>query len=180
MEGVIYRHTVEAFVQRVLLRRGLLSLEFDRELKALGIDVSRPKELGVDAWVAMLNASSKRLSPGKSAEEALEELGREMIRGYQDGIVGRGLFVLLRLIGPRRALMRMKENFKTSDSVTTITSTEVSPTCIEIEFLTVFGTPTYAQGILLEALVQLKAREPKVEFRVLPSAATVFTVSWAA
>ena len=179
MEGVIYRHTVEAFVERVVLRRGLLSLEFDRELKAIGVDPSRPKEVSLEVWLSLLRAAAKRLSPEKPLEDGLEDVGREMVRGYQDGLVGRGLFILLRLLGPRRALLRVKENFATADSVTSVNVLELSPTCIQFEFVSQFTTvPTYARGILLEALAQLKVRDPKVKMEVKDSGETVFTAWW--
>lgn len=177
-DGVIYRHTVEAFIQRVLLRRGLLSLEFNRELKALGVDASRPTEVSLDIWVAMLRATAKRLSPGRTEAEALEDLGREMLRGYMDGLVGKALFIVMRALGPRRAMLRMMENYRTADSVTTVAATEVSTTAIDLEFNSAFGVPTYVAGLLSEALVQMRAPEPKVAFRELPTKATVFAVSW--
>jgi uncharacterized protein (TIGR02265 family) len=179
-EGVIYRHTVEAFIERVLLRRGLLSLEFDRELKALGVDASRPAELKLETWLALLKASARRLGPDRSEDDALEDVGREMLRGYIDGLVGRALFTVLRLIGPRRALLRMAENFHTADSITSVTARELGPSSIELEFKPVFGIPTYTRGVLLEALVLLRAKDAKVEFKDLPTDATLFTVSWAA
>ena len=64
MEGVIYQHTVEAF------------------------DATRPKALSLERWLALLHATAKRLSPNKALDDALEELGREMIRGYLEGLVG--------------------------------------------------------------------------------------------
>ena len=176
--GVIYRHTVEAFVERVLLRRGLLSLEFDRELKALGIDASRPKELNLDAWLKLLKASARRLSPGRSEADALEDVGREMLRGYIDGLVGKALFMVLRLVGPRRAMLRMAENFQTADSITSVTARELTATSVELEFRPSFGIPTYTSGVLLEAMGLLRAKDPKVEFRELTEV-TQFSVSWA-
>ena len=77
--------------------------------------------------------------------------------------------MLLRLLGPRRALLRMKENFNTGDTVTTVKTKELT-----------FGMPTYAKGLLLDALTQLKARDPKVEFRMLGAEQTVYTASWRA
>ena len=179
-EGVIYRHTVEAFTQQVLLRRGLLSLEFDRELKALGFDASRPKETSLPVWIAMLKACAARVSPGLPEVEGLEEVGREMLRGYVDGLVGKALFMVLRLIGPRRALLRMMENYRTADSLTTVKATEKGPTSIELEFNSSFGVPTYIRGLLSESVIQMRAHEPKVEVLDLASGATRFTVSWAA
>lgn len=179
-EGVIYRHTVEAFIQRVLLRRGLLSLEFDRELKALGVDASRPSEASLNVWIAMLKATAKRLSPGRAELDGLEDVGREMLRGYVDGLVGKALFMVLRLSGPRRAMLRTMENYRTADSVTTVKATELGAASIDLEFSSSFGVPTYVRGLLSETLVLLKVREPRVEFRDLATGATVFNVSWTA
>ena len=179
-EGVIFKHTVEAYIARVLLRRGLLSLEFDRELKTLGVDASRPKEVSLAVWLSMLRASAKRLSPGKAESDALEDLGREMLRGYCDGFVGKALFVVLRVMGPRRAMLRMMDNYRTADSVTTVKATELSASSIGLEFSSAFGIPSYVRGLLSETLVLLRVREPKVESLDLASGATMFTVSWAA
>jgi uncharacterized protein (TIGR02265 family) len=103
-----------------------------------------------------------------------------MLRGFFDSMVGRGLFMVLRMMGPRRALLRMKENFSTSDNVTSITSREVSPTCTELEFASAFAIPTYARGLLSEAMVMLNAPQHSVEFTELSTGATVFRVSWKA
>jgi uncharacterized protein (TIGR02265 family) len=177
-DGVVFRHTVEAFIDRVILRRGLLSLEFDKELKAVGLDVSRPTELSVTVWLAVLHACAKRMLPGGSEAEGLELVGREMLRGYVDGLVGRSLMLLLRMVGTRRALLRMMESYATADNVTTIKAMERGPKCVDLEFNSAFGVPTYVRGVLLEAMPLLGAREPKVEFQVAPSGATVFTASW--
>lgn len=180
MAGVIYRHTVEAFVQRVLLRRGLLSLEFDRELKALGVDASRPTELPIAVWDALLRTTAKRLSPGKNEADALDDLGREQLRGYAEGLVGRALLTVLRLIGPRRTMLRMMENYRTADNVTEVKATELSPSAIDLEFNSDFNVPTFIRGLLDETLVLLRAKDPKVVFKKQASGSTVFSVSWSA
>ena len=177
-DGVVFRHTVEAFISRVILRRGLLSLEFDRELKALGLDVSRPVEVSVSTWIAVLRACAKRLNPTGTEAEGLELVGREMLRGYLDGLVGKSLFLLLRMVGTRRALLRMMESYRTADNVTTIKATERGPQCVDLEFNSAFGIPSYVCGVLLEAMPMVGARDPRVEFRLEPSGATVFTATW--
>jgi uncharacterized protein (TIGR02265 family) len=177
-DGVVFRHTVEAFIDRVILRRGLLSLEFDKELKALGLDVSRPVELSVTVWISVLRACARRLLPAGTEAEGLELVGREMLRGYLEGLVGKSLFMLLRMLGPRRALLRIMESYRTADNVTTIKATERAPNCVDLEFNNAFEVPTYVRGLVLEAMPMLGAREPKVEFRLLPSGVTVFTASW--
>jgi uncharacterized protein (TIGR02265 family) len=177
-DGVIYSHTVEAFVQRVLLRHGLLSLDLDKQLKALGFDPSRPAEVQLKVWVAAVLLVAKHAQPNATEADALEWVGREMVRGYADGLVGKSLFILLRMMGPRRAMLRIAANYKTADSVTRVTPIERGANVIDLEFNSDFGVPTYVKGVLLESLVLLRAGKPEVKFSALPSGATVFSTSW--
>lgn len=178
-EGVIYKHSVEAFINQVVIRRGLLSLEFDKELRALGCDVSRPREMKLEPWVAMLRATARRLLPGAAEVAALEEVGREMLRGYAEGLVGRALFMVLRLSGPRRALLRIGENFRTADSITEVKAVERGPTAIDLEFNDVVGgVPDYVRGVLLESLVLLKVKTGTVTSQSRPGGGVLFEVRW--
>jgi uncharacterized protein (TIGR02265 family) len=77
-------------------------------------------------------------------------------------------------------LLRITENYRTADSVTTVKAVEKGPTAIELEFNSAFGVPSYIRGVLSESVVQMRARDPKVEVLDLASGATRFTVSWAA
>ena len=125
-----------------------------------------------------MRRSAKRLSPQKSEADALNDLGREQLRGYMEGLVGRALLMVVRLIGPRRTMLRMMENYRTADSVTEVRSTELSPTAIDLEFSSDFDMPTFIRGVLEETLVVLRAKDPKVEFEKQASGSTVFSVSW--
>ncbi|MBL8913612.1 MAG: DUF2378 family protein [Archangium sp.] len=174
--GVIYRHTVEAFVQRVITRAGLLSIDFSRELLALGLDVHRCRDVDLATWSQVVRATAKRMSPGKSEDAALEDVGRAMLVGFAESLVGKGLMFILRRLGARHALLRMPQNYRSADSVTEVTAREVSPFTVELTFNTTGGMPTYVRGLMLETLHQLKA-EGTVSFDARPLG-TVFTVSW--
>lgn len=176
--GVIYRHTVDAFVDRILVRRGLLTDDFARQLEALGLDVGRTTGLELETWADVVRAVAARLSPDKAPDDALEQVGREMLIGFSESLAGRGLFLLLRLIGPRRALLRMSENFQSADSVTRVSSSLVGERAVELVFSTTGHMPTYVRGLILEALRQLEARAPSVTFEEGDDA-TVFFVTWA-
>lgn len=178
-DGVIYSHSVEAFVQRVLLRHRLLSLELDKQLKALGFDASRPAEVRLNVWVAAVRLVAKHAQPTANDADALEWVGREMVRGYADGLVGKSLFILLRMMGPRRAMLRIAANYKTADSVTRVTPVERGANAVDLEFNSDFGVPTYVRGVLLESLVLLRAQKPEVKFSPLPSGPMLFSTSWA-
>lgn len=176
-EGVIYRHTVEAFVERVLTRRALLTPEFRAELRALGLDAAAPKEVNLETWALLVRAVAARLCPGKPEAEALETVGREMLAGYSESLVGRSLFVLLRLLGPQRAMMRMAENYHSADSITRVEARALTAGSVELAFNTTGGLSHYVRGLLLEMLARLKARTPTVTFAHIGER-EVFVVSW--
>jgi len=175
--GVIFRHTVDAFVERVLVGEGLMSVEFERELRALGLDVAHPAEVDLETWSRLVRATSKRLSPAKPEADALEDVGRHILRGFAESLVGRGLFLALRMLGPRRAALRMPENYRSADSITQVVARELGPSRVELTFNTTGGMPTYVRGLMLESLRQVGARAPEVSFEER-SNETVFVMSW--
>lgn len=69
--GVVFRHTVEGFLEYVVRPRGLFSHD---ELVAMQCEPVR--ELELDAWVALLRATAKRLCPDRSDVDAIEAVGR--------------------------------------------------------------------------------------------------------
>lgn len=176
-EGVIYRHAVESFVNGVILRHGLLSLEFEKELRALGLDVSHPREVDLETWTKLMRAVSARLSPGKSEAEALERVGREQLRGFFDSLVGKGLYLLLRLMGPHRTVRRMAENYRSADSITEVTTHQLGPCRYELIFNTTGGMPDYVRGLLHEAMLMLNVKDPQLTFEVRADG-TAFTLWW--
>lgn len=175
--GVIYRHTVEAFVKRILLRRGLLSLEFERELRVLGLDVQHCRDVDLETWSKIVRATAARMSPGKAEAEALEDVGHEMLIGFAESLVGKGLMFVLRFLGPARALLRMPENYQSADSITRVTARQLSPREVELTFNTTGGMPTYVRGLMLETLAHLKAHDATVRFDERIDS-TVFNLSW--
>ena len=177
MEGVIYRHTVEAFVERVLIRRELVTPEFSSALLKIGLDVENPKEVNLETWALLVRATAARLCPGRPDAEALETVGHEMLAGYSESLVGRSLFLLLRLLGPQRAMLRMPENYHSADSISRIETRTLSPHAVELSFNTTGGLSDYVRGLLLEMLKQVKARNPVVTF-AHTGGRDVFVVSW--
>ncbi|MGV3619727.1 MAG: DUF2378 family protein [Archangium sp.] len=178
-EGVIYRHAVEAFVERVLRRRELLTPEFTARLRSLGLDATRPHEVDLETWALLVRAAAAQLAPNETIDDALEEVGHEVLLGYSETLVGRSLFALLRLLGPQRAMLRMAENYHSADSVTHVDARTLSPTSVELSFNTTGGLSPYVRGVLLETLHQVKAREPRVTFESNGDA-VVFRIGWSA
>ncbi len=175
---IVYRHTVEAFVEQVLVRRGLLTPDFIAELKQLGLDVTQPREQPPEVWVAVLRATAARLSPARSVADGLEDVGRAMASGFLESLAGRALFVLLRMLGPHKAFLRMPENIQSADTFTQVKARSLAPGSVELIFNTTLGAPTHTRGILLEALFRLNTKNSSVSFTEHADS-TAFVVTWA-
>jgi uncharacterized protein (TIGR02265 family) len=170
--GVVFRHTVEGFLEHVVRRQRLFTPE---ELVALQCEPVR--ELQLDEWLTLLRASAKRLSPELDEGAALEAVGRAMLHGYMGTLTGPAILLVARLLGPRGAMLRMAESYRTADSTTEILVENHGPTEVQLLFNSAFGVPTYIRGLLSEYLVALRVNQSWVEFAPEP-AGVRFTVRW--
>lgn len=171
--GVAFRHTVEMLRERVIDRHHLFKRD---ELVALKAEP--PRDLNLEQWMALLHETARRLAPERAEEARLELLGREVLRGYRDTLVGRSLLFVARLAGPRGILLRIADSYRTADSFTVVRAEQVAPCEVHLVFNTDFGVPTYIRGILSEALVVLGQHQHSVTFVPEPAGGTRFIAKW--
>lgn len=153
--GVIFRHTVEALVVGVAEKKHALPRA---ELVKLG--VYPPRDVTLDVWDPAIRAIARALFPAATPDQQLELLGREVVRSFTEGVVGRGLLLVLRLLGRKRALLRMAENFRTADSVMNVTTLEKSPTWIQVRFGATHGLEAHMLGVMREAVSLISPKDP--------------------
>jgi uncharacterized protein (TIGR02265 family) len=177
---VVYSHTVQAVLSRVFARRSLLTGPVVARLAALGVDVKHPRDVPVEAWRPVVRLAAETIAPGQPDEDAFREVGREMMRGFEATALGKAVFLVMRLFGNRRGMLRLAEQYRTADNATRVETRELNPTTIELRFTVEGGIPhpTYNQGILMEALHLLNAKSPRVTWQAEPSGTVVFVVSW--
>ncbi len=178
-EGVVFRHAVESFIAYVLKRNALLTPDFVAELKASGFDPEKPRDTEADVWISTLRKTATRLSPDADEDAALERVGREMLRGMFETLIGRGMLMVMKLLGVRKSLLRIAEQYNTSDTITRVVTEEVSPTHVRITFNTVRGVPTYVRGLVLEAMQTQGAKDVSITFLNRADGGTVYDVKWA-
>ena len=174
--GVVYRHTVESFLGQVLKRRGVLSTELLAKLRALGVDPVKPGDVDVETWWKVLELSAGVLAPGQSTDDAFREVGREVLRGFESSVVGKTSFLVLRVLGTKRGLMKVADSFRSADNVTTVEVADTGPKNANVRIIVPGGLryPSYTQGIFLEGLTLLGAKQPRVALKPDGS----FDVSW--
>lgn len=172
-EPVVYRHVIEAFLMRVVHSRQLFTLA---ELRTRGLEP--PRDAPIETYVKFVREAAARAHPDVSEHEALERVGRETIQGYVKGIVGQGIAIVMRLLGPRRGLLRMAENYRTTDNVTEVVATALGPSHVRLEFNRTYGIPEFQKGILSEVMNVLNQKEHVVTFALAEGDGAVFEVTW--
>lgn len=174
---LIFSQTVEGLFLRALGSEVTPTLR--ATLSTLGVDLDRLlPAYPLDVWNRALRAAADALYPQLPTEEAAKQLGMRTVQGYQSTLIGQATFAFARLIGPRRTLLRAKQNWRSGNNYTEVVLTERGPT----DFLAVFnerGLSRFAsQGVLQAGLEFAGARELVVTIEKLEQRSVTYAVKW--
>ncbi|MFO0600906.1 MAG: DUF2378 family protein [Myxococcaceae bacterium] len=177
--GVVFKHTVESFVSNVIVRGGLLNdAAWVAATRARGLDLTRPADTNLDDWMWLVEHSATALNPGASREDAMRDIGRRVFDGFARSVVGVGMVLVMRLLGPRRTLLQIMDSYRNADSVTKVKVTEVSPKHLRLEFNTVGGSPTYVEGLFRGVFSALRVEGAQVRWALTGDGGGIFDVTW--
>jgi uncharacterized protein (TIGR02265 family) len=131
-EPVVFGPTVEALLLHGM--KGRLDADARRRLKALGVDVEQPfaSAYPVPLWFDIIQVCSEVLHPGMSRNEAWYRVGLRLGDSFGDTLLGKALYGVARVLGPRRMLARMARNLQTSSNYATAQTRELSGGDIEL------------------------------------------------
>ncbi len=174
---VVYAHTVEGLFWRSL--KGRVSPALKGQLKAKGLDLDgAPRDVPREAWVEMLRAAVEDLYPRLPPDQGYFELGRSLVRGYNETISGKAMLSILRLLGPARGLKRLSTNLKAGNSYSELRVAEQGPSKFEGWLNECNGNPHYIRGIIVEGLTFAGAKNVQVEARGFDGHACTYAMSW--
>ncbi len=176
-EQVVFEQTIEGLFVRALGER--LTPPIRARLKAIGLDLDKRlmPAYPFDVWMQSLRVVAESLFPHEKLEDALFHVGEMLITGYQQTFMGRAILSSIRVLGPRRTLMRSTKNFRSGNNYTETKVTEITPTCIELWMNEVGPYPTFTAGILHAAMAATGAR-PTVEMSGHDGHGCTYRVSW--
>lgn len=177
-EGVVYRHSVEALLDRVLRQKNLLTPELSAELLALGVDPEKPRDLPLKTWTKLLQHCAAHLFPSQSEPEALTSLGKALLDGFTQTLVGRGALMLGKMAGPQRALAKLADTWATANSIYRVTSEERGPKHFEVRINVGGPLRYYNRGILLAALEKVNVANAQVELQEQVSGGDLYVITW--
>ena len=172
----VFASAVEGLYLRAL--KGRITPELRTALHQLGLDVDHVlPAYALDTWEHSLRVTCGHLFPDKALDDAMAELGRQLIAGYQDTAIGKAIFPLMRILGPARVLARMSRNFQSGNNYTDTRVTMLGPSEAVLWFNRVIQ-PAFYRGILEAGLFAAGAKELSVELGDRQGEGFSFRIRW--
>lgn len=178
-EEVIFAGAVEGLFLKGLGSRVTPALQ--EELKAVGLDLTcrllpaYPRKV----WNAALPLAVQHVWPALDAAEGHYRLGRAIIDGFKETLLGRALAGMARVLGPMRTLGRMRQNLRTGGNYNEITLTRETANQVLFWINEPFIHPGYVQGLLHGSIEISGGRDGTVAVFSRDEAGTTYRVSWA-
>jgi uncharacterized protein (TIGR02265 family) len=152
-EKLVYSGTVEALFLRALENR--LTPACRQRLREAGLDLDKKlaTTYPLEQWRQFLRIAADHVYAGLPAEAAYYSLGERFMDGYFSTLFGRALLGMVRLAGPRRALLQARLCFRTSMNFSEVRNVERGPTIQELWVNDmVADQPTFVAGALARAV----------------------------
>lgn len=126
-----------------------------------------------------MRIAAEEVYPNEDLAAAYKKLGERTIEGYFDTFIGKALKGVVKLIGPKRALMRTRQNFRSGNNYTDVQITEVNPTTFDLT-MNEAGEIRWLTWGILDAGLKLTAAEGALGVHVLKfdEQSVTYRVSW--
>lgn len=177
-ELLIFEQTIEALFLRAL--HGRLTPECKAKLRQAGLDVDQKLRPAYpfDAWMKFLRIASEELYPQETLEQGTWKLGEAYIEGFRETMLGRAVLSMLRVLGPRRALMRATQNFRAGNNYTESKLKELGPGQFELWMNEVGAYPAFTAGIIHAGLRVAGAQDIVVDMTGYDGHACTYRINW--
>lgn len=177
-ERVIFSSVVEGLLRHGL--KGQVTPRLKERLRMAGLELDRPllPAYPLNLWRHCLNLIAEELYPGVPRPEAFRRLATRHVEGYGSTLFGRAMYRILRLLGPRRVMLRMPETLRSTDNYTEARLVEKGPGAFELHLNSALDAPGYAET-LFEGLLRLAgAQQPHAQLVHQDAEATTYLLTW--
>lgn len=175
---VVFGSTIEGLYIRGL--DGRITPELRERLKnEAHLDLTRLQPAySLATWTRALELTAASVHPGLPRSEAYERLGADLSRGFFETFLGRAVIAVIKLLGPRRTLLRTERNLRSGNNYTECSFIEHAPNRIE----TVINEGTELRhamtGVVREALIYAGAKNLKVDLIRHDDQNSTWMISW--
>lgn len=177
-QRIVYSQVVEGLLEHGL--HGRVTLRLKARLKQAGLDLDRPllPAYPVTLWKGCLAIIAEEAYPGVPREQAFRQLAEAHVAGYGRTLLGRAAFGVMRLLGPRRLVLRLPQTMRANDNYTEAELVERGPTTYEMWMNSVLDAPGYAEA-LFEALLRIGGAEaPRVTRTDVTAESSTYLLTW--
>ncbi len=173
---VVFKHCAEALLRSLQSR---MTPQLAAKLEKLGLKPTGelPPGFEYDRWQEILAVAGEELMPGKP-QLAHHELGERLTDAYLENFMGRALKPVIKLIGLRRALGRMRQNFRVANNYSEAEATEVAPGHVRLRVNETGLMAWFYRGILDRGLRICDPKNLQVEIASEDSTGVVFAIRW--
>ncbi|MDY7225966.1 DUF2378 family protein [Hyalangium rubrum] len=175
-DRLIYTEVVEGLVRHGL--GGQVSPRLRERLRHLGLDVDRPPPaFPVLAWQKCLHVIVEETFPGMPREEGFRRLAHRHVQGYGQTLIGKATLRVLRLLGPRRMVLRLPKVLSSTDNYTEGSAEERGPMeyTVSINSKQPLG---YVEGLFESVLLACGAARPRVTLLEGSEEHSTFLLTW--
>jgi uncharacterized protein (TIGR02265 family) len=173
----VYAHTVEGLFFKAVRTRIGPGLK-DR-LKPLGIDLDgKPADVPREKWAEALRVTATELFPNPKIEESYRLLGRALIDGYANTLIGKSVISVLRLLGPARAVSRLEKTLRSGNNDIEARIEQKGPAEFDGWINECNGNPGYVVGVLEAALESSGAKNVKILVSDFDGHSAKLNLSW--
>jgi uncharacterized protein (TIGR02265 family) len=177
-QRVVYVQVVEGLLKHGL--HGKVSPRLRERLRQAGVDLDRPlmPAYRVSVWMHCLSVIAEETYPGVPPEEAFRRLAEAHVEGYGHTLLGRALYGVMRMLGPRRVAQRLPQTLRGTDNYTEAVLTERGPTTYEMRLNSSIPSPGYVEA-LFEAMLRVGGAEsPRVTKLHTDEQSTLYQLTW--
>jgi uncharacterized protein (TIGR02265 family) len=173
---VVFKHCAEALLRSLQTR---MTPQLKTRLTELGLnpDGELPPGFDYDRWRQILTVAGEEIMPGKP-QDAHHELGERLTDAYLENFIGRALKPVIKLIGIRRAMGRMRQNFRVANNYSEAEVTDVGPGHVHLRVNETGLMAYFYRGILAQGLKICDPKNLQVAIQSEDAQGVVFSVRW--
>jgi uncharacterized protein (TIGR02265 family) len=177
-EKMVFDQTLEGLFVRGL--EGRVTPTLRTHLKEVGVDLDRKllPAYPFETWCSCVRLVVRELYSGTPEEQAYRALGERMVDGYRGTMIGRALFSVLQLLGPRRQMDRVQQSFRSGNNYTEVRLHERGPGHLEMWMNEAGPTRYLVQGAILAGLRGCGVSDAQVRVMRFTSEDVTFEVVW--
>ena len=156
-----------------------LSPALAAKLKAVGVDFARPLEASypLPVWGQAMSLVAEELFQGGTVSSRQRQLGRKVFEAYAEGVVGRMVMALARVLGPRRMLERSARDLRSANNYLQLDVHTDAPNRHRLIFEHI-GFPDFCAGLLERAAELAGASQVQVTIHRTEGEHGEFLVTW--